>query len=145
MFPSGSKLYGKESSCVPSSALESPEPARGIQTSRRFENYKYQRVEQDVWPLHREERKLGNNAVFLKKKPKCLHLTNRSTLAYLHYDSMVCGFCAESCFLLVFTERTEREAEWDGEDGDGRRERHQQTPTQHCLYWGKHTVWLTWH
>ncbi len=49
------------------------------------------------------------------------------------------------CSLLssvLFAEGAQGEADWDGEDGDGGRKRHQQTSTQHSLYWGKQTVWL---
>lgn len=55
-----------------------------------------------------------------------------------------CGFFsrAEFSFIVMFTERAQGEAEWDGEDGDGSGERHQQAPTQHSLHWGKPTAWL---
>lgn len=46
--------------------------------------------------------------------------------------------------LVIITEGTEGQADWDGEDSDGRGERHQQTATQHSLHWGKHTMWLIW-
>lgn len=85
--------------------------------------------------------------VFLKKQPECLHLLNTFTFHLLGCGIFWAwqhggGFCAEFCPVLAFTEGTPGEADWDGEDSDSSRECHQQTSTQHSLYWGKHDTWL---
>lgn len=53
---------------------------------------------------------------------------------------MFTTFLMVVCFIAV-SERAQREADGDGEDGDGSRERYQQTAAQHRLHRGKHIVW----
>lgn len=100
-------------------------------------------------PSYREKRKLGNNTVFLTKQPECLHQPRYiyfPSVRILHIFSMRTWLWffsrAEFSFIVMFTERAQGEAEWDGEDGDGSGERHQQASTQHSLHWGKPTAWL---